>query len=160
MRFALYQSDGLIPGLIRRFTRSRYSHVAIDFGEIIYESIASGFVRAGSYGENHAPGTTVDLFGYNHPLTRNEEAAARDFCRSIVGTAYDYDSVFVHFPLRLAGDGNRGKWFCSEAALAASWSMGEHRLLQRMLPERCMPDHIAISPLLRWEGSVILKSEP
>jgi hypothetical protein len=159
MTFALYRGQSLISKLIQGFSRSVYSHVAIDFTDqlgSVYESVSAGFVRASTLWVNHDTGTVVDLFEYRRPLTRVELNVAERTAIALVGQPYDYASVFLNFPLRLDRDGDTKRLFCSEAALAISWSMGEERLLQRMLPWKATPDHIAISPLLKWKGSITL----
>ena len=156
---AAYRGRSWISRAIGWFTRSVYSHVAIDFrddGDSVYEAIGSGFVRAVDLAWNHDEDTVVDLFDYRRPLTTVELDAAYATARSLVGQPYDYASVFLHFPLRLDRDGDTKRLFCSEAALAISWAMGEDRLLQRMLPWKATPDHIAISPLLKWKGTITL----
>jgi uncharacterized protein YycO len=155
MKFALYQGSSFVGGLIRKFTRSRYSHVALKFSDgIVFEAVGDGFKRSSSLGARHEKGTVIDIFEYATPMDRTEEAKARLFCETIENAPYDYGSVLVHFPLREAGDSDRSKWFCSEAALAASIAIG--RPLQIMAPWRCQPDHIAISPLLKWKESVVI----
>lgn len=156
MTFALYRGRSVISKLIQGFTRSVYSHVAIEVGGRVFEAIGSGFVEASDFMVNHDPGTVVDLFEYRLPLTPAEESIALTTALRLRNTPYDYASVFLNFPLRSPEDGDRKKLFCSEAALAIAWSMGEDRLLQRMLPWKATPDHIAISPLLKWKGSLTL----
>ena len=154
MRFACYQGTGTISGLIRRFTRSRYSHVALQFNDFVFEAVGSGIVRAGSLLTNHDMGTVVDLFDYERSLMQIEEIEARRFCEHLVGKPYDYESVLKGFPLRLAGDTDRKAWFCSELAQAVGMFIG--RPLQHMMPWRCQPDHVAISLALKWKGSITL----
>ena len=159
MQFALYRGRSLISKLIQGFSRSVYSHVAIDFredGASVYEAVGRGFVFASDLWVNHDEGTVVDIFEYRKPLTQIETDAAITTASALVGRPYDYASVFLNFPLRLDRDGDTKRLFCSEAALAISWAMGEDRLLQRMLPWKATPDHIAISPLLKWKGTITL----
>lgn len=155
MKFALYQGTGFISAGIRLFTRSRYSHVALQFHDgIVFEAVADGFKRSASLGARHKSGLLVDIFEYAAPLTPTELARARQFCESIEGAPYDYGSVLKGFPLREPGDSDRTKWFCSEAALAASIAAGRPLLI--MPPWKCTPDHISISPLLRWTQTLKL----
>lgn len=160
MQFACYRGKALISRLIQGFTRSVYSHCAVQFADgAVFEAVANGFVKAASLGENHEAGTIIDLFEYRTPLNAVEVGLARGTAEKLVGAPYDYLNVFVGFPLRLANEpaSSRSKLFCSEACLALSWAMGEERLLQRMLPWKATPDHIGISPLLRWVETVTVK---
>ncbi len=154
MRFALYQGTGFVSAGIRLFTRSVYSHVAIAFDDgMLFEAVGDGFKRSKSYLHRHKPGLLIDLFEYATPLTDDEYAKARAFCERIENAPYDYGSVLAGFPLRTNEDSNRDKWFCSEAALAASIAAG--RPLLHMPPWKCSPDHISISPLLKWTNTII-----
>jgi hypothetical protein len=155
MIFALYQGRSLISGVIRRFTRSRYSHVAIQFADgAVFEAVARGVVRAESLAENHPAGTVVDLFAFVTPPALEHEQRARELCEELVGRDYDFASIVLGFPLRVAGDQNPRGEFCSELALKAAAQAG--RPLQNMMPWRATPDHVAISLALRWKETIKL----
>jgi hypothetical protein len=154
--FACYRGRSQVSSLIQWFTRSVYSHVAIQIGDEVFEAVSSGFVRSASLKEQHDKGTVVDLHAFVDAPTPDEIARARTAAARMVGTGYAYADVFRGYPCRLNRDAQPDKWFCSEAALAISWAMGRSRLLQRMLPWKATPDHIAISPLLNWYWTTTL----
>lgn len=153
MYFAFYQSKGLISRLIQWFTRSRYSHVAIIFDDgIVFEAVERGFVRAKNPSENHGPGIVVDIFGYIEKPTAEQITRARAFCESIEGRKYDYLTVLLGFPFRVARDLDAEKEFCSEATLEATRRAGKPLL--RKLPFRTSPDDLSQSPLIEWYSSI------
>ena len=160
MKFALYKAaPSLISSLIRWQTGSVYSHVAIAFGDVVYEAVGEGFVRSDSIGQRHAPGTLVDLLEYKVPILPREEERARACCERMVGAPYDYEMVLSGFTLRYCWEPKRArrKYFCSEAAYLVGAAMdGDRLLLERCSPWEVSPEDINRSPRLMWLKTVKL----
>ena len=166
MQIALYRGIATISGDIERLTRSVYSHSALWFPEQLelWEAVGAGFVRARSLGENHEPGTIVDLLEYKAPLTLGEEMVVLQAARAMNGIPYDYIGIAA-FALKLGVDpgaapdpsGEPSHVFCSTAVFVVCGAMGPARLLlERTLPWKVSPEDINRSPLLKWVGSVTL----
>ena len=155
IRFACYKfSPATISGLISWWTHSLYSHVAIIVDGVVYEAIDAGFVRAATLGENHDPGTIVDIFEFVEPYaSRLDRAAFVASLERTVGQPYDFAGIasFVtggripQSPCRV---------FCSEAAQAACLAGGVP--LQNLSAASMMPSHVAMSLALKHAGTVTL----
>lgn len=118
--------------LIRAFTWSRWSHVAIvDHDEVIESTLKRGGVRARSLMDFLSEYQHVEMVEWNVP----DEAAALRFLRAQIGKPYDWTAL-VGFLLRRdwAEDDS---WFCNELAEAAAQAGGLKRfrgVLSRITP--------------------------
>lgn len=159
-QLAFYKkSPGVVSRLIRRFTRSAYSHVAVATLGGVFEAVGRGFVLSATLGMEHERGTLVDLLEYKTPLTAAELARATDCCRGLVGAKYDYEMVLAGFPLRYEWEPKsaRTKFFCSEAAFLACAAMGPGRmLLDRCQPWEVSPEDLFRSPQLVWVNTITI----
>jgi len=159
VQIGLYRGIAAVSELIEWETRSVYSHAAAWFPDVgeLWEAENQGFVCARSLGENHQKGTVVDLLEYKAPLTPAEEAVALATARGLKGEAYDFGAI-EGFVLRLGYDAGakEHKLFCSEAVFIICAAMGPERvLLERTQPWKVAPEHINLSPLLKWVGSFV-----
>ena len=158
MQIALCRGIATLSHAIEWESRSVYSHAALWFPQVgeLWEAENAGFVCARSFQENHEPGTVIDLLEYKVPLTAAEEAAALATARALKGTPYDFAGAFAGFTLKLGYQpaASQGKLFCSAAAFIICASMGPERvLLERTQPWKVSPEHINLSPLLKWVKS-------
>lgn len=113
-----YQGKSIVSWLIKKQTRSIYSHVAIelDDGRTVIEAWAIGGVCIRkSFNEGHKKGTPVDVFHINKQMSATEAKQAEEFFRDQVGKKYDWKSVFRFLKHKPAVDND--KWFCSELVL-------------------------------------------
>jgi len=159
IQFACYKfSPSQVSGLISWWSHSLYSHVAVGVchydGTLgaVYEAVESGFVKAASWGENHSPGTFVDLFEYDDRYPVDTAAVIAEL-ESMVGMRYDFEGIasFV--------TGNRipqspCRVFCSEAAQRASTAGGVP--LQYLAAHNMMPSHVAMSLALEFKQTIQL----
>lgn len=170
MRIALYQGKSFISRLIRWQTRSQYSHAAflLDDGSVIEawqpcvrEIVPAGLNRLSpmrhiaALSKQHTPGTTVDIFEFCAPLSRDENRMLEHFARREVGAPYDYASI-IRFCTREKDRvyGKSKSVFCSELVFACCANIGRH-LLERTEPWRVPPDWIARSPLLKHDETIV-----
>jgi len=99
--------------VIRWLTRSDYSHVAVVLNDgRVVEAWDSGVRIVDSLSDQHTPGTTVDLFEFDPPLTQGQEAAGERYLLGRIGKRYDWTGVFRFVTRRRGSDANRD--FCSE----------------------------------------------
>ena len=113
--------EDLAGTLIRRWTRSPYSHCEIHFGRgDCFGAKAGEGCRYRSLGETERRQwwTPVPII-----LLHNEEGRIRRFCADEEGCGYDYWGA-----LFAAGLGtnwqSRSRWFCSELCVAALQQIG------------------------------------
>ena len=115
----------------------------------------SGSVRhVASISASHTPGTPVDVYEYNFPLSLTEIQQFAGFLVSQLGKPYDYLSI-IRFLTRERGRLDN-KWFCSELAFQASVVVG-YPLLKNVPAWKVPPAWIPMSPLLKFVGSEVTK---
>lgn len=113
MLVACYQGRSAMSRVIRWLTRSDYSHVAVVLNDGRVVEAWSGGVRiVDSLSDQHTPGTTVDLFEFDPPLTQGQEGAGERYLLGRIGKRYDWTGVFRFVTRRRGSDANRD--FCSE----------------------------------------------
>ena len=117
--------------VIRLFTLSRWSHVAIVDGDHIIETtLISGCVRIprDEWLKKHKTVEFVDL------PSNAKTSDALAFARSCVGSKYDWRGI-IGLAVRHGGIGDKKRWFCSELAIEAADIM--HRHTYRASPQTC-----------------------
>jgi uncharacterized protein YycO len=144
MRILAYQGVSWISKAIRTFTRSRYSHIAVQLpNDSVIEAWHVGGVSHTQHpGANHTPGTVVDVFKVVR--THLDERLAEAFLRAQVAKPYDYWSVMAFLSRTRPSKGDR--WFCSELAEEALRRGGAYIL--RGDPGTHSPRDLTLSPLL------------
>lgn len=129
---------------IQAATFSRWNHVAIEVGGLIYDATLSHGVKRwppGSMHQNYDEVQTIEL------SVPNELAVIR-FLDAQVGKRYDWTAL-VALPFR--ADWHReNKWFCSELAAAALQAGGVKWLYV------ALPDH-RVTPRDLWVFSWAVK---
>lgn len=153
MKLAFYRGRSLVSKMIRWFTRGYYSHVAIilDDGRIVEAWHSPARVRVINHlGDGHERGTQVDVFSFGVPYP----ASAVAFAESAVGMRYDFAGVLGF--LTRGNTNRRNRVFCSELAMMVA-KAGGAVLLQNVSDWKVSPSMLAMSPLLRFEGSVITR---
>ena len=150
MRILAYKGVSWHSKLIRFYTRSEYSHVAIEWeNKKVTEALASyGVVSSNNYKEHHTPGPVVDVFD-----VVCDEEMAWTFCRSVLGEEYDFSAIARFVTKRKKHTPRR--WFCSELVFRAC-KEGDCRLLERVQAETLSPGDIVSSPLLLPDGSKVV----
>ena len=113
MRIIYCTSSGFISALIRLFTFSKWSHVAIEYNGVVIDSTSVDGVAASSLKRFMATHRSIHM----EELTGVDEDAVWRFLKSQVGKEYDFMAIFA-FPFRKSWQSN-DKWFCSEVAAAA-----------------------------------------
>ncbi|MCK7542965.1 hypothetical protein MLC59_02115 [Marinobacter bryozoorum] len=103
-----------LPGalLVQAALFSRWSHVAIEIGDTVYDATMSRGVQswpAAGYTDRYSETETVELPG--------DETAARDFLRRQLGKKYDWMAL-VALPFRTTWQSPH-RWFCSELVAKA-----------------------------------------
>jgi hypothetical protein len=177
LQIAAYRGIGLVSDIIRLLTYSQYSHLAVFFTEnmevescgklhciaagSVIEAWKGGVRLANSLSENHTPGTKVDLFAFNPPLTAEQERRLAAFLLTQLGKPYDYINVLRFVPIvRLLIPGAApGIWtrthvFCSELVMEGCAAAGRH-LLERCKPSEVPPRDPPRSPLLYLANGVV-----
>jgi uncharacterized protein YycO len=121
MRIALYQGVGGLSRAIRFLTRSKYSHAAFLLNDnTVIEAWTDGGVRhVANLSVRHTPGTVVDIYQYDTPLSPREEDVLLNFLHEQLGKDYDFSHV-LRFVTRRPGKEDTTEWFCSELVDAAS----------------------------------------
>lgn len=153
MKLAFYRGRSFISRAIRWFTRGEYSHVApiLPDGRIIEAWHNPSRVRFINHlGDGHARGTQVDVFSFDVPYPESATA----FAESAVGMRYDFAGVLGFLTRR--NSNRRNRVFCSELAMMVA-KAGGTVLLQNVSDWKVSPSMLAMSPLLRFEGSVITR---
>lgn len=157
MRIAAYKGISFLSKLIRFQTRSDVSHIGIlddDDRGVVYEAWQDGGVLCNAnLSSRHTDGTEVDIYSLVHPFTRDEKTRVRVFLGSQLGKGYDFRSVF-RFITRNNTPSDNTKLFCSEYAFMA-FAAGGRELLCRAEPYRIPPCWIPMSPLLKYDQTVV-----
>lgn len=113
MRVHFCKSNDVGGLIIRLFTFSRWNHVAIEIGGIVYESVVAGGVRrvpARYFPRMWDESKTVKV-AVDNP------ARLKQFLDGQVGKPYDWLAI-VALPFRKSWHG-KDKWFCSELVAEA-----------------------------------------
>ena len=124
MRILLFKNHGIIPDLIRFFSRGKYNHAAILTSTgIVYEAITSGVRKtplSNKIFECNKNNTYIDYFKLKKDLPPYEELQIIDFLEKQLGKPYDFMMV-AGFVSHSTSQGRKsyGKWFCSELVCAA-----------------------------------------
>ncbi len=156
-----YQGIGPLSKIIRKFTRSKWSHSAVAYentdgtitfieawgfkGVVVYNTLA--LRRAISI--NHRPGTPVDVSEFDVP----EELFFKSLSYAMQqeGKKYDWSLIWKFVTRKLARV--RGKWICS--ALSHTLFKIAGVLLQNAPSAEMAPLHLGISPLnKKWSRMV------
>lgn len=145
MKILAYKGISWISKAIRWQTRSKYSHIAIEFddGSVIEAWHIGGVRRNDTFRTVHSPKTEVDVFEI---VGRYDEKKVLDFLKMQIGHKYDFRSI-VRFITRKSSSVSPN-WFCSELANEA-FKEGGLALLARISSSHLSPRDIAISPALR-----------
>jgi len=151
MEIAQYKGRTFNPSRIIEFlTRGPYSHSAFHFDEhasvvaaqLVRSETPMGDLRWISEGSvveawppklrsveslsaQHDPGTVVDIFGYDPPLSGTEEAALIRLIIPEIGTPYDWKDVLRFVTRRRPKPEDLERtWFCSEFVTELSRKIG------------------------------------
>lgn len=137
MRLIFTRQHSIGSLLIRFFTWSRWSHVAIleDDSMVIDSTFLHGGVRRRPLAELLAQASRHQMLDLNVP----NEAAALDFARAQIGRPYDWTAV-LGILFRAPGWALPDRWFCSELAEAVVLAGGLKRF--REDAARITPEHV------------------
>ena len=144
-RVALFNGDGVVSWLIKKQTRSKYSHAALllpGTTNQVIESREFKGVRLHTLDESDYQ--LIDWFAIPSMSDADYEVAINLF-KEQLGMPYDYWSVARFVTKKPARE--NGKWFCSEAVHKMLADAGT-RLLARIPSAEVSPAHLGISPLL------------
>jgi uncharacterized protein YycO len=144
-RIALFNGDGMVSWLIKKQTRSKYSHAAMlipGTTNRIIESREFKGVRLHTLDESD--NRLIDWFAIPSMSDEDYNHAISLFLGQL-GMPYDYWSVARFVTKKPARE--NGKWFCSEAVHKMLADAGT-RLLLRIPSAEVSPAHLGISPLL------------
>ena len=110
MQIIGYKGESFFDRLIRRWTKSEYSHVALLRGEEIIEAKILVGVRKTRW-TNHKP-CSYDVFDIVQAITKTQDDAIWKAAESQIGK--DYDLIGLLGYASKTGINARSKWFCSE----------------------------------------------
>jgi uncharacterized protein YycO len=146
MLIALFKGSGPVSWLIKKQTRSPYSHAALILsdGRCLEAWHNPSGVRVGPMDVLH-PKANADFFRVVLPDSMDRELER--WALSQVGKKYDYTSVLRFVTRRQETRRSTGRWFCSELVFAGYHRMGV-RLLERIEPWAVCPGRLSLSPLL------------
>ena len=119
MRIIYCTSSGFISALIRLFTFSKWSHVAIEYNGVVIDSTSTDGVAESSYKEFAAIHRSIHI----EELTGVNEEVVWRFLKSQVGKEYDFRAIFA-LPFRKNWQSNDA-WFCSELVAKALMKGGK-----------------------------------
>jgi len=144
MRIYFHRGKGFWAAMIRWFTRSKYSHVSIAFGdEVVYEARPGKGVVKGPLTSNE--GVTPFIFKTGNYI---DVYAVRTFCESQLGTPYDYWSI-VCFLIGIKPRRSKAKYNCSEFT-ADACATGGQNLQERVESFKLSPDNLS------WSASLVV----
>lgn len=106
-----FKGEGIFDRIIRKFTKSDYSHVAMIRDGKQIEARWDAGVRIVPV-NTHAP-CEVELFDFSEQLRFDEELAIWDKALLLVGKKYDYAGILA-YALRLYFLQKPSAYFCSE----------------------------------------------
>jgi len=144
-RVALFNGDGVVSWLIKKQTRSKYSHAALllpGTTNRVIESREFKGVRLHTLDESDYQ--LIDWFAIPSMSDAEYDTAISLFMGQL-GMPYDYWSVARFITKKPARE--NGKWFCSEIVFKTLADAGT-RLLARIPSAEVSPAHLGISPLL------------
>ena len=152
MRLLAYKGKSWISKIIKRFTRSPYSHVALELGngEVWEAWHKGGVVKRTNYHYGHTPGTHIDVFVIDGEV---DEAVVRDLASRVEGEDYGFSNVF-RFGTRAPAKKD-GTWFCSHLVLHLVYFGGVTLLNTIENYDQMSPRDVLLSPLLTYETSKI-----
>lgn len=131
--------------LIRWFTRSKWSHAAIQLSDgIVYEAWKGRVRKQRSFREDHTPGTKVDFF----EIEIVGQKACLVYLEKARGQRYDWMSI-IRFVTRAGSLDNPEICICSELVFSALMAGGVCPLA-RILPHHVSPQLLGISPYLHY----------
>lgn len=113
MKIHFCKSTGLGAMLIRFFTFSRWNHVAIEVGGVVFEAVTRAGVRAVPAHNFPRLWGKVESVDIAVP----DQVAAERFLKAQLGKPYDWKAIFA-LPFRESWH-RAGKWFCSELVAEA-----------------------------------------
>ena len=176
MHVALYRGISAVSLAIRFITRSRYSHAAFLFDAsavqaaqhmvasgvnlrslkinrgAVVEAWSGGVKTSTSLSTLHTPGTVVDIFNYDQPLTPAEEEMLIAWLVSVIGAPYDYRDIICFLTRQRGRPGDT--WFCSRLVDEMSRRVG--RPFFRETPSwKVPPGWLAMTLALRFSHSII-----
>lgn len=102
------KSEGLGGRILRLFLMSKWNHVAIQFGNVVYESVSGAGVIRRSPAEFSKAWDKVSSLEVNVA----DRMALLRFLQAQVGKPYDWKAILA-FPFRGSWQ-DRSGWFCSE----------------------------------------------
>lgn len=138
MKVHFCKSNDIGGLIIRLFTFSRWNHVAIEVGGVVYESVTAGGVRrvpARSFPRLWEKTTSVEVSVEN-------PAEMLAFLNAQVGRPYDWSAIFA-LPFRKSWQA-RDKWFCSEL-VAEALIAGGSNAIPRLKSYRVTPRDLWIT---------------
>lgn len=152
MRILAYKGTSKISWLIKRFTRSEYSHIAVEMSDgTVYEAwYNGGVVKRKDYNYGHTPGTVIDAFTI---LGEIDEDVVRDMAEAELGKKYSFRNV-VRFVSRVRARKD-DEWFCSHFGLYLSYWGGVSLLSTITDFEEMNPRDVLLSPLLKYDIRLI-----
>lgn len=106
-----FKGEGIFDKIIRKFTKSDYSHVALVRDGKQIEARWDAGVRIVPV-NTHAP-CQVELFDFIEPLTPDQELKIWNKALSLIGKKYDYAGL-VAYALKLYFLQKPSAFFCSE----------------------------------------------
>ena len=183
MQVALYQGKSGVSRAIRWLTRGPYSHAAFHLdersaavaaalarrGEVfaklqftgegaVVEAWSCGVRNVRSLSAQHTPGTTVDLYDLDPPLSPHEEAELLRRLDEVIGTPYDWLDVlyFVALFRLLTGRNHHktGRLFCSCLLFKLLLAIGR-TLFRRTQPWEVPPSWLQRSTGIKYRETVV-----
>lgn len=150
MKVLAYKGISWGSKLIRFYTRSEYSHIAIEWedGRVTEALNKKGVVLAPDFRWFHTTGTPVDVFD----LANCDEASAWAFASQCHGDRYDRSAI-ARFVTKRKKHTPR-EWICSEVSFEIV-RYGGVLLLLRVSSETLSPGDIVSSPILPLKESRI-----
>jgi hypothetical protein len=174
MQIALYRGTSFVSRAIRFITRSSYSHAAFlldkrseavheyaspwisslehqKCGSVV-EAWEGGVKNSPSIDTLHSPGTRVDVFAFDPPLTGWQETKLLYLLGGDIGRPYDYLDVLRFISRRRGTPGKHV--FCSELVAQRCADIGQP-LFNRTESWRVPPDWIGRSVALDFICTLI-----
>jgi len=116
--FQAHNGDKPVSRLIRVFS-PRYNHISIRVGNTVYEAHAIKGVTKTAYGSWKDKKSVVATMGFD--VTASVQARVKEFLERQVGKKYDGHGIFSF--LWQYSKPVKGKWYCSELAMATLYKM-------------------------------------
>lgn len=161
IRIALYMGTSLVSKLIRFTNWSKYSHASIIFPDgreveawhIKNKKTGKNGVQVLDYvGENHKPGTLVDIFNPHIPIEKLNEAW--EIIKAQEGKPYDFRGVYNFLGRRDETEQDQQlRWFCAEIDSYFCRKLG-YPLFKRIKDYKVYPGLIAYSLRLDFEKRI------